>query len=107
MEAAIVEGLAGVEVDRTGQAALDQVGGRILVDLDRSQQFGGDVGEVQRLPADARRKGVAAVEFGADEVEAADDDARTHDSDRGRYVGSCEAVKRNAGNELKRLGHRP
>src|SRR3546814_5458912 len=42
MEAAIVEGLAGVEVDRTGQAALDQVGGRILVDLDRSQQFGGD-----------------------------------------------------------------
>src|SRR3546814_1690740 len=79
MEAAIVEGLAGVEVDRTGQAALDQVGGRILVDLDRSQQFGGDVGEVQRLPADARRKGVAAVEFGADEVEAADDDARSLD----------------------------
>src|SRR3546814_4520208 len=62
MEAAIVEGLAGVEVDRTGQAALDQVGGRILVDLDRSQQFGGDVGEVPRLPAVARRKGVAAVE---------------------------------------------
>src|SRR3546814_6585069 len=94
MEAAIVEGLAGVEADRTGQAALDQVGGRILVDLDRSQQFGGDVGEVQRLPADARRKGVAAVEFGADEVEAADDDARSLDRRSEEHTSELQSLMR-------------
>src|SRR3546814_16694014 len=58
---------------------------------------------VQRLPADARRKGVAAVEFGADEVEAADDDARSLDREMIRVVGAGEAVDRDAGNALQRL----
>src|SRR3546814_172080 len=106
VEAAIVEGLARVEVDRAGKAALDQVGGGVLVDLDRPEQFGRHVGEVDRLSTDTGGKGVAAVEFRAHEVEAADDDARALDREMVGVVGAREAVDRDARNALQRFGDR-
>jgi hypothetical protein len=63
VEPVVVERLARVEVDRAGEAAFDHVGGGVLVDIDRAEQFGRHVGEVQRLPADAGGERVAAVEF--------------------------------------------
>ena len=65
-----------------------------LVDRDGAEQLGRNVGEVDRLAVDAGGEGVAAVELGADEAEAADDDARTFDREVIGIVATGEAVDR-------------
>jgi hypothetical protein len=106
VEAAVVERLARVEVDRAGEAAFDHLGGRVLVDLDRAEQFGRNVGEVQRLPVDAGRERITPVELRADKVEASDDHARAFDRKVVGVVAAGEAVDRNPGDALQRLGDR-
>src|SRR3546814_11702900 len=73
--AVLIARLARVEVDRARQPALDHLDGGVLVDLDRTAQFGRHVGEVYRLTVVAGRAGIKAVEFGSDEAPPADDDA--------------------------------
>ena len=53
VETITVERLARVQIDRTGQTAFDHLGSGVLVDDDRAEQFGRNIGEIQRLPADA------------------------------------------------------
>ena len=106
VEALIVERLAGVEVDRTCKAAFDHVGGRVLADDYRAEQFRRNVGEVNRLTVDASGECVAAVEFGADEVETTNDDARTFDGEVIGVVRTGEAVDGDAGQPLQRFGDR-
>src|SRR5207253_4177662 len=46
-----VERLTGLQVDAAGDAAFDQVGGLVLVDVDALQQFRGNVAPVQSSAA--------------------------------------------------------
>ncbi len=107
VEARTIERLAGVEIDRAGETALDHLGGRVLADDHRPEQFRRNVGEVERLAANAGRKRGAPVEFGADEVETAHDYARTLDREVIGVVRAGESIDRDARNALQRLGHRP
>ena len=56
MKPLVVEGQAQVHVDRAGQAAFDPVGRRFLEDLDRTEQLGRHVLEIDRLAVDAGRE---------------------------------------------------
>ena len=101
----VVERLARVEVHRTGEAALDHVGGRVLADDDRPEQLRRHVGEVQRLAANAGGKRGAAVEFRTHEGQAAHLHARTLDREVVGVVRPGEAVDRHAGQALQRFRH--
>jgi hypothetical protein len=50
-----VEGHARAQIDQAADAALDQLGRGILVDVDAGEQFGGNVLEAQRAAALTRR----------------------------------------------------
>ncbi len=107
VETIAVERLAGVQVDRAGEPAFDHLGGGVLVDDDRAEQFGGNVGEIERLAADAGDECGAPVEFGADEIEAAHDHARAFDREVVRIVRAGETIDGHPGNALQRFGYRP
>ena len=73
LEPVEVEGLTRAEIDRAGQLVLDQIGRRVLVDVDTGQQLGGDILQAELIGA-ARGEDVASVEFGADLRQTADRD---------------------------------
>ncbi len=100
-----VERQAGAQVDRAGDAAFDHVGRLVLVGIDTGHQFRRHVTPRQA----ARRVGVeriAAVEFRADLLQAANQDARRLGGEVGGVRGASETGDRDAGDALQRLGHR-
>lgn len=97
LQAIEVERLAGAEVDRARELILDQVGRRVLVDVDARQQFGRDVFQVQLVGARGGED-VAAVEFGADLGQAAD---------RDRAAFAILTLDLDAGDALQRFGDVP
>ena len=103
--AARVERNARAKVDGSGDAALDHVGGLVLVDVHAAEELGRDVGPAQPATA-VRAERVTAVEFGADLGKAADDDARRLGREVRRVAGGSEAVDGNAGDALQRFGDR-
>ncbi len=105
LRAHIVERLAGDEIDRTGNAAVDHVGGGVLEDFDAAQQFGRDVVERQRTAA-IGGEDVAAVQFRTHEGQAANDHARTFDREAIGVVALFEAADIDAGHALQRFGNR-
>src|SRR3546814_6145789 len=78
------------QIDRARDAALDHVGGLVLVGVDATQKFGRDILPRQTART-VRAERVAAVEFGTHLVEAADDDARRLGGKVRRVVGDREA----------------
>ena len=106
VESLVVEGQAQVHVDGAGKAALNAVGRLFLEDLDGAEQLGRHVLEVDGLAVDACREGVAPVELGPDEGEAANGYTGTFGGEVVGIAAAGEAVDRDAGDALQRLGHR-
>ena len=100
-----VERHAGAKVDAAGDAALDHLGGLVLVSVDAGHQLRRDVAPTQAARGVGAER-VAAVEFGADLRKAADDDAGRLGGEVGRVAGRGEAVDGDSRNALKRLGDR-
>ena len=73
LEAVKIERLARAQVDEAADAALDQFGRRVLVDIDAGEQFGGDILKAERATA-VRGEDVAAVDLRPHLAEAADRD---------------------------------
>src|SRR3546814_6058838 len=96
----LIEGNERAQIDRARDAALDHVGGLVLVGVDATQKFGRDILPRQTART-VRAERVAAVEFGTHLVEAADDDARRLGGKVRRVVGAREADDGDAGNALE------
>ena len=105
IETRIVERLARDEVHGARNAAVDHVGGGVLVDLDAAEKFGRNVVEAERAAA-VCGEDVAAVEFGANEGQAANDHARTFDREAVGVVALFEAADVDTGYALQGFGHR-
>ena len=105
VEAGIVERVAGDEVDRARDAAVDHVGSGVLEHFDPAQQFGRNVVERQ-LAAAVGREDVTPVQFRTDIGQAADDHARTFDAEAVGIVALDEAADVDAGDALQGFGHR-
>src|SRR5581483_710589 len=106
VEALVVERQAEIHVDGAGETALEPVGRLFLVDFDRAEKLGRNVLEVDALAVNAGREGVTPVEFRSDEGQAPDGDPGAFHREVVRIAGSLEAVDRDAGNALQRLGDR-
>ena len=99
----MIERDAGSQVDRAGDAALDQVGRLVLEHVNAGEEFGWDVGEPEGATV-VGREGVATVELGTDEGEAAHDDAAAFDGEVVRVHTGGEAVDRDTRDALKGFG---
>ena len=102
----LVERQARAQIDRAADAALDLVGGRVLVDVHARQQVGRDVLERQ-APSVAGREDVPAVGFGPDPGQAPDEDPPALCGQTGRVTGFVGALQGDARDALQGLRHRP
>ena len=101
----VVERHAGAQVDRAGDAALDHVGGDVLIDVHARQQVGRDILEAETA-ARGGGEDVATVGFGTHARQAAHEDAAAFGRQTGGVAGGVGALQGDAGNALQRLRHR-
>ena len=106
MQPRIIERLAGDEVDRTGDAAIDHVRRHVLEHFDAAEQFGRYVVEAQNA-ATSGRKDIATVQFGSHEGKAANDDASTFNREAVGVGRLFETPNVDAGDALQCFGYRP
>src|SRR5690606_33380347 len=103
LAARLVERLAGAQVDRAAQPALDDLGRGVLVDVDAGHQLRRDLLEAQAA-ATVGAEHVAAVELAAHEGQAADHHAAAFGREVVGIVTRREAGNRDAGNALQGFG---
>ncbi|AAK22771.1 hypothetical protein CC_0786 [Caulobacter vibrioides CB15] len=97
-----VERQTRAQVDRAADAAFDQIGRRVLVDVHAGHQFGRDIFEAQGAAA-LGREAVATVQFAANPRQAANLDARTFDRDPVDVTAIRGAGDGHAGDALQRF----
>ncbi len=100
-----VERLARAQSDDAANAALDQLGRRVLVDVDARQKVGRNILEAQGT-AIIGREDVAAVQFRTDEGQAAHEHAAALGGETRRIAIVVGALQRDARDALQRLGDR-
>jgi len=86
-------------------AALDHIGGLVLVRIGTAEQFRRDVVEVQST-CRVGRKGVAAIEFSAHLGQAANENVRRFARWVRAVVVRLQAIDGDARQALERVGHR-
>ena len=101
----LIKRLAGDEIDRTRNTAVDHVGSVVLEDFDTTKKFRRDI--VEREFASAiGRKDIAPIEFGTHKGKTADDDARSFNRETVRVITLFEARNVDARYTLQRFGDR-